>query len=284
MLSFRLLRRLLLGLIALGACLAVWAFLIEPDLLRVTEMTVETAKWPAERESLRIAALGDLHTGAPHIDREKLEDAVAAINRLEPEIVVLLGDYVIQGVLFGEFIDPAVTAEILAGLRPKYGSYAVLGNHDWWYDGVAIGRLLEEAGIAVLENEAARVDSPAGAFWIAGIADDMTRSPDPRGTFTQIPAGEAVIAITHDPAVFPDVPIRTALTLAGHTHGGQVYLPLYGAPIVPGSAPRRYAYGHIRENGKDLYVTAGLGTSILPLRFNMPPEIALITLKGLESR
>jgi len=97
-----------------------------------------------------------------------------------------------------------------------------------------------------------------------------------------VPNGEPVIVLAHDPVVFFDVPARAVVTLAGHMHGGQVYLPWIGAPITPGRAPRRFAYGHIRESGKQLYVTAGLGTSILPLRFNMPPEVVFLTLAAPE--
>jgi predicted MPP superfamily phosphohydrolase len=284
MISIRGLRGLFLLPLFLGAGLAVWGFLIEPGLLRVTEVSIETSKWPTDRRPLRIVALGDLHIGAPHTDARKLDQVVTEINRLEPDIVVLLGDYVIHGVLFGSFVEPAVTARGLARLTPKLGTFAVLGNHDWWLDGPGIRALFEDAGIIVLDDETAPVDRPDGRFWIAGVADDMTRDPDPRRVVGQIPQDAPVIAIAHDPAVFPDVPHRVAVTLAAHTHGGQVYLPFYGAPILPGRAPRRHAYGHIHENDKDLYVTSGLGTSIIPVRLNMPPEIALITLSGLGAR
>ena len=202
------------------------------------------------------------------------------VNGLEPDIVMLLGDYVIQGVLGGRFVPPEATARSLAALAPVHGTYAVLGNHDWWHDGGQVRRALESAGIAVLDDQAVRLELPDGPLWIAGLADDMTQSPNPRRVIRPLPRDEPVVAIAHDPAVFPDVPHRVVVTLAGHTHGGQVYIPFYGAPVIPGRAPRRYAYGHIYEDDKDLYVSSGLGTSILPVRFNMPPEIAVITLRN----
>ncbi|MEM7226276.1 MAG: metallophosphoesterase [Pseudomonadota bacterium] len=269
---------LALSALLLGTGLGAWSFLIEPDLVTVTEVPLETSKWPAGRAPLKIVALADLHTGAPHVDVAKLDEVVAEINGLEPDIVVLLGDYVIQGVLGGRFVAPEETARSLAALAPAQGTYAVLGNHDWWHDGDQVRAALESAGIVVLDDQAVRLALPDGPIWIAGIADDMTQNPNPRRVIRPIPKDEPVIAIAHDPAVFPDVPQRVVVTLAGHTHGGQVYIPFYGAPVIPGRAPRRYAYGHIRENGKDLYVSSGLGTSILPVRFNMPPEIAVITL------
>jgi predicted MPP superfamily phosphohydrolase len=243
--------------------------------LVVHAFQVTTPKWQG-RPPLRIVALGDLHVGSPHIDLAKLEEVVARANALHPDLVVLLGDYVIQGVVGGHHVEFAETARRLAALRAPHGVFAVIGNHDWWEDGDRITRLLQQGGITVLENGSAQTHG----YWIAGIADNTTRHPDPVGTVFRIPAGDPVIAITHDPAVFVDMPGRVALTLAAHTHGGQIYLPFIGALITPGHAPRRWAWGHIHEGGRDLVVTAGIGTSIIPVRFNMPPEIMVVTLSA----
>jgi predicted MPP superfamily phosphohydrolase len=264
--------------LGLGLAAAVWGFLIEPGRVRLTELRIETARWPAGRPPLRIAVLGCLHVGAPHIDLDTLDEVIRRINGLEPDLVVLLGDFVIHGVPFGDFVAPEATAGGLARLSARHGVFAVLGNHDWWLDGPRVRRALEGAGIVVLDNEAQVRDLPEGPLWLAGLADDTTRLPDAPGTLAGVPADEPVVVLAHDPAVFFDVPARAVATLTAHTHGGQVYLPFFGALITPGRAPRRFAYGHIREDGKDLYVTAGLGTSILPVRFNMPPEIALVTI------
>jgi len=207
-----------------------------------------------------------------------VSSVVRRINALRPDIVLLLGDYVIHGVLFGRFATPEATAKVLGGIRAKYGVFAVLGNHDWWLDGPRIQSALQSNGIHVLENRAHRLEMAGGPVWIAGIADDSTRDPDPAGTLRHIPAGEPVIVFAHDPAIFRDVPGRATVTVAGHTHGGQIYLPWIDALVVPGRAPRRHAHGLIEENGKAMFVTSGLGTSIIPVRINMPPEIALIKL------
>ena len=272
------LRRAVLAFLSIGVAAGVWGFLIEPGLVVTREVRIETAGWQEGRATLRVAVLGDLHVGAPHWGIEALDDVVARVNALEPDVVVLLGDYVIHGVLFGNFVEPSATARSLSSLTPRYGVVAVLGNHDWWYDGPGIRAALESAGIVVLENQSHAIATPEGRVWFAGIADDMTRSPDPVATVAAVPEGEPVIAIAHDPVVVFDMPDRVAVTLAAHMHGGQVYLPVIGALITPGRGPRRLAYGHIREDGKDLYVTSGLGTSIIPVRFNMPPEIVLVTL------
>ena len=111
-----------------------------------------------------------------------------------------------------------------------------------------------------------------------GLADLWTREPDVVGPLRDIPDDEPVIVLTHSPDVFPQVPVRVVLTLAGHTHAGQVVLPLLGRPIVPSRFGQRYAIGHVEEDGRHLFVTPGVGTSIIPVRFGVPPEISLLTL------
>lgn len=273
-------RILIFALLVASFMAAVWGTAFEPDLLFVRTITVETEKWPPSRPPLRIAVVSDLHVGAPHVDLAKVDRVVAEINGLQPDIVVILGDFVIHEVLFGDFVEPELTANRLKNLRARYGVFAVLGNHDWWYDGQRVWRALTDVGIEVLENRAVRLDLPGGPMWLAGISDDMIGLADPKGTISPLPDGEPIIALTHSAAIFPDIAPRTVLTLAGHSHGGQVFFPVIGPLFIPGRSPLRYAYGHIRENGKDMYVTAGIGTSILPIRFNMPPEIALVAVES----
>lgn len=268
------------ALASVATCLGVWVTVIEPDMLEVRHVAVTSDTWPATMPSLKIAVIADLHVGAPHIDLDKLDDVVAAANELRPDLVLLLGDYVIQGVLFGSFVSPETVGQRLSRLRARYGIYAVLGNHDWWLDGPRVTRALQSNGISVLENEAVSIEWPGGRIWIAGIADDTTRTPEVVRTVAPLPVGEPILLITHDPAVFEDVTDRIALTLAGHTHGGQVYLPGVGALIVPGRAPRRHAYGLIREKGRTMFVTGGVGSSIIPVRFNMPPEVVSLTIQS----
>ena len=273
----RLLLYVLLAALLSGVALAVWAFLIEPDrVVRRVSLSLPNAG-PA-LDGLKVAAISDIHAGSPHIDAGKLWLLVEETNRLEPDLVVLLGDYVIQGVVGGEFIEPEATAESLRGLRAPLGVFAVLGNHDWWLDGERVSRALTGAGVRVLENDAARVERGGRGLWVAGLADLWTRRPDVSKTLGKIGDDGPVLLLTHNPDVFPDVPARVALTLAGHTHGGQVYLPIVGRPVVPSKFDQRYADGHVREGGRDLFVTSGVGTSILPVRFRVPPEVCLFTI------
>jgi predicted MPP superfamily phosphohydrolase len=263
--------------------LFVWGFVVEPAILVTTTVTVVSKQWPPGRAPARVVAISDLHIGAPHMKLDKLAAVVRRIDALKPDVVLLLGDFVIHGVLFGKFVDPETIASGLRPLASRYPVYSVLGNHDWWLDGARMRSALEGAGIRVLENESAALALPEGRLWLAGIADDTTRKPNLVRALRSVPKGEPVIVFAHDPAIFPDVPVRAVMTLAGHMHGGQVYLPWVGALITPGRAPRRHAHGLIREDGKTMVVTGGVGTSIIPVRFNMPPEIMLIELKSVAA-
>ena len=250
---------------------------IEPGRVIARETRVPVARWPTELGPLRIAALADLHTGAPHITVDKVREIVRSTNAARPDLIVLLGDYVIHGVVGGDFVDIEPIAAALGDLRAPLGVFAVLGNHDWWYDGPRTARALEAAGIRVLEDAAAAVTAGGRPLWVAGVSDARTRQADITRALAAVPDGAPVIALTHNPDVFPRMPARVLLTLAGHTHGGQVSLPVLGRLIVPSRYGERYAIGHVHENDRDLFVSPGIGTSIIPLRFRVPPEISLLT-------
>ena len=271
------LKLVILLLLVVALALVVWTFVIEPDRLVVREETIHIAAWPKSFDRLRIVALSDIHAGAPHIKTDKLRQLVAEVNRLQPDLIVILGDFVIQDVIGGDFIEPETIARDLKDLRARHGVYAVLGNHDWMLDGERVRRALEGVGIRVLENDVARIERDGATLWLAGLADLWTRKQDIQGTLRKIAPGQTVVALTHNPDIFPNIPSNVALTLAGHTHGGQVNLPLLGRPVVPSKFKQRYASGHIREDGRDMYVTSGVGTSIIPVRFRVAPEIVVLT-------
>jgi predicted MPP superfamily phosphohydrolase len=245
--------------------------------------------WRAAQGGLKVALLTDLHVGAPHMGAGRLRRVVELTNAESPEVVLITGDFVIGGpkdeggerggVAGGSFVEPEAIAAELKGLRAPLGVYAVLGNHDWWYDGPRVARALEAAGVRVLENQAVRVGRGGAGFWLGGVADLWTRTPDVAGVLGQVTTDEPVILFTHNPDVFPSIPARVSLTLAGHTHGGQVNLPLVGRPVVPSKFGRRYAMGHVVEGGRHLYVSGGVGTSIIPVRFRVPPEVVVLRLE-----
>src|SRR5262249_24301483 len=137
---------------------------------------------------------------------------------------------------------------------------------------------VETAGILVIENDSAMIERNGATIWIAGIADKWEGNPDIASALARVDNSGPVIAFTHNPDIFPSIPAKVALAIAGHTHGGQVALPIIGRPIVPSEFGERYAAGHIVEGGKHLFVASGIGTSILPVRFRVPPEISLLTI------
>lgn len=269
-----------LAILALVAVvLGLWAFWIEPAWLTTHKCVLQLPQWHAEHRGLKVAILTDLHIGSPHTGIEKLQQVVRRTNDERPDLVVLLGDLVIQGVVGGRFVEPEPIAKALQGLQAPLGVFAVLGNHDWWYDGPRVQKALEAAGIVVLENQAHSVQHRGKAFWVVGIADLWTRKPDIVSSLRQVEGNDPVILITHNPDLFPDVPSRVSLTLAGHTHGGQVNLPLVGRLVVPSRYGQRYAMGHVVEEGRHLFVGGGVGSSILPVRFRVPPEVVFLELQ-----
>ena len=274
---------------ALAAALAAWAFWLEPASTTVRRVSLAVPRWHAEHRGLKVALLTDLHVGAPHMSLARLRAVVERTNAEAPDVVLITGDFVIGGkkheggteggVAGGTFVEPEPIAEELKRLRAPLGVHAVLGNHDWWYDGERITRALRGAGLGVLENQAVRVDSGGRSFWLAGVADLWTRRPDIEGTLRQVSTEDPVLLFTHNPDIFPGVPARVGLTVAGHTHGGQVDLPLLGRLVVPSRYGQRYAFGHVSEGGRQLFVSGGVGTSIIPVRFRVPPEIVILRLE-----
>lgn len=269
-----------LGLLAIVALLlGIDALYIEPHRLVARHVNLEIRHWPASLDGIKIVAVSDVHAGAPYITPEYLDELVGLINREQPDLVVLLGDFVIQGVIGGRFIAPESIASHLSHVHARLGVYAVLGNHDNWYGSAVVTAALTRVGIRVLSDSVVRLDLRGGGFWLAGLQDFVSARPSIDGTLSQVSDESPVIVITHSPDVFPWIPARVSLTLAGHTHGGQVNLPGLGALIVPSRYGQRYASGHIRESDRDLYVTTGIGTSIIPVRFRVTPEIVALNLR-----
>lgn len=262
--------------LALGAI--IYGFGIEPDRLRVDRTELDI---PELDEPVTVAVLTDLHVGAPHIDADKLARVVDETNANEPDVIVILGDLVIHGVKGGTFVPPEPIAEELGRLQAPRGVYAVLGNHDWWYDGPRVTAALRSAGIEVLYNEALPLPAAGtdDGLWVAGLADLATGDTNIPRTLHSVPEGAPVLLLTHQPDVFPEVPDRVSVTLAGHTHGGQVRVPFFGAVVVPSRYGARYAEGHIVEDGRHLFVSTGVGTSIIPVRMFVVPRVDILHLR-----
>jgi predicted MPP superfamily phosphohydrolase len=271
------------SLLLIVLLLGLWAFVVEPNRLTVNEVTINLPNWPPGFERLRIVLISDLHVGSPYIDVAKLQRIVETTNAIQPDLILLAGDFMVTS---GgqQIIEPEIIADNLKSLRSRFGVFAVLGNHDWWYGGERVRAALNAVGIRVLENDVARIEQQGKTLWVAGLADAWTRKPDIAGTLQKVTDDGPIIALTHNPDLFPIIPQRVALTLAGHTHGGQVNIPFIGRPQVPSQYGERYAIGHIEEGNRHLFVTPGVGTSILAVRFRVPPEISVLTITAQPSR
>lgn len=272
--------RIVAVLLLVPAALGAWAFWLEPSSLRNEDHELFLPSWPRECAGLRVAVLADLHVGSPFNGLAKLREIVVLTQQAEPDLILLAGDYVIHGVLGGRFSPPEAAAEALATLSAPAGVYAVLGNHDWWFDAPRVQSALESAGIPVLEDRALRIEHESCRFWLAGVSDLWEGAHDIDAALSRVPETAPAILFTHNPDLFPDVPARVTLTIAGHTHGGQVYIPGIGRPIVPSEFGERFAIGHIVESGRHLFVSSGLGTSIIPVRFLVPPEVSVLQLNS----
>jgi predicted MPP superfamily phosphohydrolase len=248
--------------------------------LRLTRYVVPVPGAPVLK-GLRIAAISDLHGGAPFIDAAKIDAVVAITNAAKPDLIVLNGDYVITHVLGGQHMPIETIAAHLRPLSAPLGVYAVIGNHDRWQDEFHITAALQLVGINVLENAHVQIATPRGVLYLAGIGDFYTHASNPPQALAGIPKNARALCITHSPDVFPGEPRICALTIAGHTHGGQVLLPFIGRPAVNfiSDHGQDYASGITRDGGKVLFVSSGIGTSGLPVRFGVPPEVSFLTVK-----
>ncbi|MBB3312867.1 hypothetical protein FHT78_004650 [Rhizobium sp. BK196] len=281
------------GLMALGG----YAFAYEPlARLTISRYKLTPPGWTPGLK-LRLVALADFHACEPWMSADRITSICARANELEGDITFLLGDYAAGMNMVTGYVHSSEWSKALATLKAPLGVHAIMGNHDWWEDrtaqmnggGDTIGhRALADAGIPVYSNRAVRLEKDGYGFWLAGLEDQLALLPDRKwgrsrmqglddldGTLAQVSDDLPVILLAHEPDIFPRVPERVSLTLSGHTHGGQIRLLGY-SPMVPSRYGDRYAYGHILENGRNIIVSSGLGCSIAPVRFGVPPEIVVI--------
>lgn len=255
-----------------------WGLLIEPNRLVVHREVVTIANWPKELNDLKIAVISDIHVGSWGVDDRKLRSIVERTNQLQPEMIVILGDYMTGNGTFRQRVEPEVFGPVLKNLRAPLGVYSVLGNHDWWGDAPRLRSALEANGIKVLDDEVLEVKLRGHAMWLAGLADLWTRPQRVNETIAKIPGGQPIIALTHNPDIFPRLPQRVPILLAGHTHAAQIMFPIIGPIVRPSN--HGYVRGQYYENNHHLFVTSGIGNSIIPIRFGVPPEIVLLTIKS----
>ena len=272
-------KRALFLLALLGIAFGVDAFFVEPARLVVNRQELRLPHWPAELSGVRVALISDLHVGSPHWGLPRLRELVSRVNAEHPDLILLGGDYLINDIWFGTRVEADAIGLELGQLRAPLGVFAVLGNHDWWNNGQKVRAAFEAHGVTVLDDEVRRIHHRGKNFCLLGLRDETQRLRSAQKELELSLPGMPLLVLTHEPDIFADLDERATLTLAGHTHGGQVDLPLLGRRVVPSRFGSRYAAGHIVEGGRHLFVTTGVGTSIVPIRFGVPPEIALLTLR-----
>jgi predicted MPP superfamily phosphohydrolase len=254
---------------------AARAALTEPFRLTVEHQQIYLRRLPRELDGFRIVQLSDLHH-SPFTSREQLERAIETANSLKPDIVALTGDYVSK-----ERQYAAPCAELLGALSPKHGVYAVLGNHDHWTDAALITDLFRAEGITVLVNQGMRFEKNGAAFWLAGVDDTMVGLEDLPLALAGSSEQEFKLLLAHNPIILRKAArAGVDLVLSGHTHGGQV--SLRSERNASGRPRRRLLKGLARRGETQIYVTRGLGTVVLPVRFGCPPEVSLLELRCVE--
>jgi predicted MPP superfamily phosphohydrolase len=273
----------ILVLIGVVAGLLIYAHFVEPFRLVINEQTLNVKPWSRELNGFKVVAVSDIHGGSRGVTEDRLRFLTEQVNWQNPDIIVLPGDFVSQvsGRSSGLKMPLETIVENIKGMRAKYGVYVAIGNHDWWYDEKKFRVEIEKVGFKVLDNETASFEANGKTVTILGVEDYWKRRKvEVADTLAKIQPTENIIAVAHNPDSFDFLPANIALTVAGHTHGGQALVPLIGVPFPV--AKREYTAGSIVKDGRNLFVTSGFGTSGPPIRFMVPPEIAVLTLNSAE--
>lgn len=275
-------RQFLLLASAGAAAIAADAILLEPNRPLVVRRNLFLARWPERLNGFKIALLSDFHYD-PRFSVHPIHSSVGFVNGLTPDLIALTGDFVSipfsqsHNRIAARSAEPC--AQILKGMKAPFGRWAVTGNHDHFTNSQIVTAALEEQAIGVLGNRSIPIERDGARFWLAGVNDVLGGTADPGKALTPVPADEAVVLLAHEPDfadyVAPQFPVD--LQLSGHSHGGQVRFPFAGPMFLP-DLGRKYVRGQYEIGRTTLYVNVGLGTVGLPVRWNCPPEITLLTL------
>jgi predicted MPP superfamily phosphohydrolase len=271
--------------LAAGGVGAVWAysFLIETRWFEVTRRTIPLRGLPASLDGLRIVQVTDIHHG-PTLSLDYVRRVVDATNALDPDLILLTGDYVYRSPVY---IEPVVAE--LSRLRGRGGVIGVLGNHDWWHDAARTRRAFADIKVPLIDNDrlfltpdrtlVRRPPAAGEGLCVAGVGDymeDVIRCDDALGG---VPDAMPRLLLSHNPDVAEDTRLkdhRVDLMLCGHTHGGQCWVPGIGTPITASRFGSKYARGLVNGPFCDVFTSRGIGTTVLPLRFAIRPEISVI--------
>jgi predicted MPP superfamily phosphohydrolase len=266
------------GTVALG----VDATLLEPNRPLVVRRDIALRRWPERLEGYTIALLSDFHFD-PYFSVHPIEASVGIVNSLNPDLIVFTGDFVSIPELYGNEEKAASAAEpcadLLRQMHAKHGLWAVMGNHDYYTNPWRVTSALQARGIKVLANQSSPMEQDGARFWLAGVNDVVSGTADLDETLHSVPESEATILLAHEPDYADEVArYRVDLQLSGHSHGGQVRLPLIPPLFLP-KLGKKYVWGLYRIGPLTLYTNPGIGTVVLPVRLNCPPEITLLTLR-----
>lgn len=277
----------LISIIALTLFL-IWSFGIEPNRLVVNTYPIKIKNWSANLNGLKVAVIADVHGGSNFINEAKIREIVALTNAQDVDVILLLGDYISRQTFNRSTLNMPIetVVENLRGLKSKYGVYAVIGNQDNQFGNEIMRKALENISYRVLDAETATVEIKGEKLRFVGMPDALRGNASLnvnkiKESFAENNAGR-IIVLAHHPDVIwtvtksalisPDL----ALFIGGHTHGGQLNFPIIGAPFVPTIYGQKYAQGHFRDRETDIFISSGIGTSGIPARFRVPPEISIL--------
>ena len=278
-------------LVVVGTYLAAQAFWFVPRSLMVREINVQSPQWNGP--PLRVALVSDIHGDRFHMPIARIKSLGDSVASLKPDIVLLGGDY--TGGHFARSGLPgsrrenrtpaenAFEAQIILALntfKAPLGVFAVMGNHDCWWDCNEVRRLFSQTDVEFLENAAFEVKRPNSSFWVVGVEDGQTQKPDFALAAANVPTRVDVLTLVHNPGLFRWPTNQAALQFSGHSHGGQVRFPLIGAPVRMSRYTEETVDQPLVKDGRVLMVTTRVGAIGLPVRFGVPPEILLVTISN----
>lgn len=250
---------------------------VEPHKLIIKNEILYLPHWNKGLDGLRIAVISDLHVGSSKVSLTRLQSIVKLVNSQNPDIIILLGDLDAMAIAKSKISQDEIS-KILSGLKAPDGVISVMGNHDYEPEGI-VKNIFCKSGITLLENDSKYIKYKGHPVRIVGFKDLWHHHLEPESIFGSNNSVKPIIVLSHNPDVFPEVPDFVSLTLSGHTHGGEVYIPLLGAPMVPSKFAQRYRKGYIVENNKHLFVSSGVAT-LSGFRLFNSPEIVILTLNS----